>query len=209
MTRATLAPAIQRGVSEHSNMEIHVTESYSPILIRRSWRLSWISQWYPRPWAPWFEGSAFSAHLGNAGGKPGQRCTMRPMRLRDVGPLNIVLPSHANARRNPLETYFTTNGVEIERIVEMDADDGHARPRVQSDWVTTIPALMMTAEIERMRFSVVPLLEPTAPLDLVVIEPMRRTLSDAARAFLEFFVQRRWASTNLWRQYFESSKYRW
>jgi LysR family transcriptional regulator, nitrogen assimilation regulatory protein len=72
---------------------------------------------------------------------PDKKMHLRPMRLRDVGPLKIVLPSHANARR------------------------------------------------------VVPLVEPTAPLDLVVIEPIRRTLSDAARAFLEILRARRWAST--------------
>jgi DNA-binding transcriptional LysR family regulator len=35
MTRATLAHAIQRVISEHPNMKIHVTESYSPILIQK------------------------------------------------------------------------------------------------------------------------------------------------------------------------------
>jgi LysR family nitrogen assimilation transcriptional regulator len=71
--------------------------------------------------------------------------------------------------------------VDIERVVEMDAMMGTLDLVSKSHWVTIIPALMMTAEIDRMQFSVVPLVEPTAPLDLVVIEPMRRTLS-AARA---------------------------
>jgi hypothetical protein len=34
-----------------------------------------------------------------------------------------------------------------------------------------------------MQFSVISIVEPTATLDLVVIEPMRRTLNAAARAF--------------------------
>ena len=103
----------------------------------------------------------------------------------------------------PAETYFTTNGVDIERIVEMDAMMGTLDLVSKSDWVTIIPALMMTAEIERMQFSVVPLVEPTAPLDLVVIEPMRRTLSTAARAFLEILRAEAVGLNNLWRPYFD------
>ena len=53
-----------------------------------------------------------------------------------------------------------------------------------SDWITIIPALLMIAEIEHMQFSVLPLIQPAAPLDLVLIEPMWHTLSAAARAFL-------------------------
>ena len=176
MTRATLAPAIQRVVGEHPNMKIHVTESYSPILIQKVM-------------AAELDFAVVPAFMGSRGLKvehflrtwetlvasPDKKMHLRRTRLRDVGPLKIVLPSHANARRKPLETYFTTNGVDIERIVEMDAMMGTLDLVSKSDWVTIIPALMMTAEIERMQFSVVPLVDPTAPLDLVVIEPMRRT----------------------------------
>ena len=118
-------------------------------------------------------------------------------------PLKIVLPSHANARRKPLETYFTTNGVDIERVVEMDAMMGTLDLVSKSDWVTIIPALMMTAEIERMQFSVLPLVDPTAPLDLVVIEPMRRALSAAARAFLEILRAEAVNLNNLWHPFFD------
>jgi len=204
MTRATLAPAIQRVVGEHPNMKIHVTESYSPILIQKVM-------------AAELDFAVVPAFMGSRGLKvehflrtwetlvasPDKKMHLRRTRLRDVGPLKIVLPSHANARRKPLETYFTTNGVDIERIVEMDAMMGTLDLVSKSDWVTIIPALMMTAEIERMQFSVVPLVDPTAPLDLVVIEPMRRTLSAAARAFLEILRAEAVGLNNLWRQYFD------
>jgi DNA-binding transcriptional LysR family regulator len=85
----------------------------------------------------------------------------------------------------------------------MDAMMGTLDLVSKSDWVTIIPALMMTAEIERMQFSVVPLVDPTAPLDLVVIEPMRRTLSAAARAFLEILRAEAVDLNNLWRPYFD------
>jgi DNA-binding transcriptional LysR family regulator len=123
--------------------------------------------------------------------------------LRDVGPLKIVLPSYSNARRKPLETYSTTNGVDIARVVEMDAMMGTLDLISKSDWVAVIPALMMTAEIERMQFSVLPLVDPTAPLDLVVIEPMRRALIAAARAFLEILRAGAVNLNNLWHPFFD------
>jgi LysR family transcriptional regulator, nitrogen assimilation regulatory protein len=204
MTRATLAPAIRRVVSEHPNLKIHVTESYSPILIQK------VS-------AAELDFAVVPAFTGGRGLKvqhflrtwetlvasPNKKLHLRRMRLRDLGPLKIVLPSPANARRKPLETYFTTNGIEIERLVEMDAMMGTLDLVSNSDWVTVIPALMMTAEIERMLFSVVPIIDPIATLDLVVIEPTRRPLNIAARAFLEIIRSEAVGLNSLWRVYFE------
>jgi DNA-binding transcriptional LysR family regulator len=204
MTRATLAPAIQRVVGEHPNMKIHVTESYSPILIQKV-----LAAELDFAIVPAFVGSRglkvahFLRTWETLVARPDKKLHLRRTRLRDLGPLKIVLPSHANARRKPLETYFTTNGVDIERLVEMDAMMGTLDLVSNSDWVTIIPALMMTAEIERMQFSVIPIVDPTAALDLVVIEPMRRTLNVAARAFLEIIRTEAVGLNGLWRSHFE------
>jgi len=204
MTRATLAPAIQRVLSEHPNMKIHVMESYSPNLIQKV-----LSAELDFAVVPAFTGSRglkvqhFLRTWETLVARPDKKLHLHGMRLPDLGPLKIVLPSHANARRKPLETYFTTNGVEIERWIEMDAMMGTLDLVSNSDWVTVIPALMMTAEIERMQFSVIPIVDPTATLDLVVIEPMRRTLNAAARAFLEIIRVEAVGLNNLWRPYFE------
>jgi LysR family transcriptional regulator, nitrogen assimilation regulatory protein len=204
MTRATLAPSIQRVVSEHPNIRLHVTESYSPILIQKVLSAE-------------LDFAVVPAFVGNRGLKvqhflrtwealvasPDEALHLRGVRLRESGPLKMVLPSHTNARRRSLETYFTSNGVEIERIVEMDAMMGTLDFVATSDWVTVIPALMMTSEIRSMQFSVAPIIDPTAPLDLVLIEPMRRTLNIAARAFLEIVRSEAVRLNNQWRPYFE------
>jgi LysR family nitrogen assimilation transcriptional regulator len=204
MTRATLAPSILRVVSENPNIRLHVTESYSPILIQKVLSAE-------------LDFAVVPAFVGNRGLKvqhflrtweafvasPDAGLHLRGVRLRDFGPLKMVLPSHTNARRRTLETYFTTNGVEIERIVEMDAMMGTLDFVATSDWVTVIPALMMTSEIGSKQFSVAPIIDPTAPLDLVLIEPMRRTLSIAARTFLEIVRSEAVRLNNLWRPHFE------
>lgn len=204
MTRTTLAPSLRRVVSEHPNIRIHVMESYSRILISMILSAE-------------LDFAVVPAFVGNPGLKvqhflrtwetlvawPDETLHLRSVRLREVGPLKIVLPSHSNARRRGIETYFTTNGVEIERIVEMDAMMGTLDFVASSDWVTVLPALMMTSEINSTQFSVAPLIDPTATLALVVIEPRRRALSGAARAFLEIISGEAIRANNLWRPYFE------
>ena len=71
-----------------------------------------------------------------------------------------------------------------------------------SDWITIIPALLMIAEIGRRPWSV-PFIQPAAPLDLVLIEPMWRTLSAAARAFLGILRAEAMELNDRWRAYFE------
>jgi LysR family transcriptional regulator, nitrogen assimilation regulatory protein len=204
MTRATLSPAIQRVVSKHPNMKIHVTESYSPILIQKV-----MAAELDFAVVPAFTGSRslkvqhFLRTWESLVARPDRKLHLRRTRLRDVGPLKIVLPSDANARRGQLETYFATNGVAVESVVEMDAMMGTLDLVANSDWVTIIPALMMTPEIDTMQFSVAPLVDPTAPLDLVVIEPMRRTLRPAGEAFLEILREEAESLNKRWRPYFE------
>jgi LysR family transcriptional regulator, nitrogen assimilation regulatory protein len=204
VTRTTLAPAIKRMAAEHPNIRIHVTESYSPILTQKvlaadldfavvpafGGSRGLKVQHFLRTWETLVAASDKALHL-------------KRLRLRDFGSLKLIMPSHANARRKPLETYFATNGVVIERIVEMDAMMGTLDLVANSDWVTVVPALMMTTEIKTMQFSVIPLVDPTATLDLVVIEPMRRALSGAARAFLDILRAEATFQNNMWRSYFE------
>lgn len=206
MTRATLAPAIRRVMREHPNMMIHVTESYSPILTQKV-----LAGELDFAVVPAFTGSpglkvqhflrTWETLVASADDKLHLRC----VRLREFGPLKIIVPDRANTRRITLETYFTTNGVEIERLLEMDSMMGTLDFVSSSDWVTVLPALMMTIEIERMQVSVRPIIDPTAVLDLVLIEPKRRTLSLAASAFLEIIRNEAIRLNDLWHPYFEGA----
>ena len=205
MTRATLSPAIRRVVSEHPNVRLHVTESYSPILVQKV-----LAAELDFAIVPAFAGSRglkihhFLRTWEALVASPNRKTHLKPTRLRNLGPLKIVLPSHANARRMPLETYFAINGVEVADLIEMDAMMGTLDLVSNSDWVTIIPALMMTPEIHTGQFSVVPIVDPTAPLDLVVIEPMRRTLTAAAGVFLEIIRSEAIRLNNHWCCYFEN-----
>ena len=123
-----------------------------------------------------------------------------------MGRCGVVAPSIANTRRRTLEIYFRTNHVQIERIIELDTMMGSLDFVATSDWVTIVPALMMNGDIASGQYSVRPLTDPTATLDLVLIEPMRSTLSAPARAFLEILRSESIRLNGAWRSYIDEKR---
>jgi LysR family transcriptional regulator, nitrogen assimilation regulatory protein len=107
-----------------------------------------------------------------------------PIQLSTLGGLRLVLPSLVNTRRRRIETYCRTYGVEIARLIEMDAMLGTLDFVARSDWMTILPGIMMAVDDPAGRFLVAPLADPPMALDLVLIEPSRRPLSTAAGEFL-------------------------
>lgn len=110
---------------------------------------------------------------------------MQPVRLADLGPLDIVVPGRTNVRRRRLETYFTTHGVRVRRILEMDAMLGTLELVARSGWVAILPGLICVADAEGLRRHISPITGPELMSDFVVIEPARAALSPQAGLFLE------------------------
>jgi DNA-binding transcriptional LysR family regulator len=185
MTRCTLAPALARFVEAHPNVNVRLTEGYSAMLTQmvRAGDLDFAI-------VPAFPDSAGlksrlflrTPELLVSAAGPLRHGDV--VRLADRGPLKLVLPSKANTRRWTLETYCTTVGAEIVRIIEMDSMFGTLDFVARGDWVTILPALMMDTGATR-GFTVNPVVDPVLALDLVLIEPARRTLASTAALFLE------------------------
>ncbi len=201
MTRCVLAPVLARFIAAHPNMVVRVVEGYSAVLTQQAQ-------------AGELDFAVVPAFSGGAGLKSrlflrtpevlvsSARSALRhlqPVRLADLGPLKLVVPGKANTRRRLLETYFASNGVAIERLLELDAMLGTLDFVGRTDWVTVLPGIMMAEEGEPRLFNVNPIVAPTFSLDLVLIEPSRRSLSAGAEAFLDMLtgeavqLNRRWA----------------
>lgn len=110
---------------------------------------------------------------------------MAPVRLRDLGPMKIVVPQNQNTRRTTIETYFVSCGAQIERFVELDAILGTLDMVLYGNWLTILPGVMFTPLNNQDRFTVNPLCDPPLFTELVVIEPGRRSMTEAAQAFSE------------------------
>lgn len=189
MTRCTLAPALARFVAAHPNVNVHVTEGYSAALTQmvRAGDVDFAI-------VPAFSDPAgvksrlllrtpellVSAAAASA--------LQHPVRLADRGPLKLVLPSRSNTRRGTLETYCATVGAEVTSIIELDTMFGTLDFVARGDWVTILPALMMGPGAT-LGFAVNPIVDPDLTLDLVLIEPARRTLAPPAALFLGMLEQ--------------------
>ena len=110
---------------------------------------------------------------------------MTPIRLKDVGPLNLLLPSPPNTRRRTLDTYLASNGVRVRQVLEIDSMFGALDLIANSDWVSIFPGIMMASDIDRDLFTINVIVEPQLILDLVLIEPMRQPMGPLAETFLK------------------------
>ncbi|QJP14553.1 LysR family transcriptional regulator [Starkeya sp. ORNL1] len=190
MTRSVLAPALARFVEAHPNVVVRVLEAFSNTLTQqvRSGDLAFAIV----PASTGVVGVkttrfAYTPEVLVSGLAAGRR-HMEPIKLADLGPLKIVVPSAQNVRRTNLETYFNATGVQVERLLELDAMMGALDFIASTDWVAILPGLMMaedaTSQAPR-RWTVNPLADPPVGIELVLIEPARRPLIPAAAAFLD------------------------
>jgi DNA-binding transcriptional LysR family regulator len=201
MTRCTIAPALLRFTQEHPNIKVGIVEGYSGALTQmvQSGDLDFAI-------VPAFAGTpglrsrlflstpetlVAAAHCG--------RTHLAPVHMSELGGLKLVMPGPANTRRQTLETYCTSNGVEIANLLELDAMLATLSFVAESDWVAILPAIMMASDAEPHRFTVNPLADPPLMLDLVLVESARHALSVAGEVFLEILNAETQALNNRWK----------
>ncbi len=186
-TRAALAPALKEYVREHPDVKLKIVEGYSAMLTEMVF-----GEELDFAVVPTFEGRiglksrllARDREMLISGKSRGLK-PLVPVRLADLLPLKIVAPGLHNIRRRNLETYFETNGIPVEDMIEMDAMIGTLEFVARSDWVTILPALICVHDLGKSDLVVNPIVKPPLYAEFVVIEPARRTLSVQAQLFLE------------------------
>jgi LysR family nitrogen assimilation transcriptional regulator len=186
-TRAVLPPTLQDFIPAYPDVRLHVVEGYSGLLTDMV-----LADELDFAVVPAFEGQiGLKSRLlvrdreMLLSGPAARRTPLAPVRLRDLGPLKLVVPGRHNVRRRNLETYFQTHGVEIAALLEMDAMIGTLEFVARSDWVTVLPSLISVNDIGTGALTVNPIVDPALHAEFVVIQPARRTLTTQARVFLE------------------------
>jgi LysR family nitrogen assimilation transcriptional regulator len=200
MTRCALAPVLAKFIDTHPNLVVRVVEGYSAVLTQRvqAGELDFAI-------VPAFSGGSGlksrlflrTPELLVSSARSGLK-QLKPIRLSDLGPMKLVVPGQANTRRHLLETYLASNGVRVDRMLELDAMLGTLDFISRTDWMTVLPGLMMADDNEPRLFTINPIVDPPFMLDLVLIEPSRRPISARAEAFLQMLedeavrLNRRW-----------------
>jgi LysR family nitrogen assimilation transcriptional regulator len=203
VTRAVLAPALEKFVGRYPDVRMHIVEGYS----------GWLTEQVQ-------DGDLDFAIVPAAEGRVGLKTRLiardremlvssvsrglkafEPVRLKDCGPLKMLLPSRSNVRRRNMEVYFETHGIEIAAIIEMDAMISTMQFVRTTDWVTILSGLICYADIGRDMGRVMsPIYDPPLMAEFVVVSPARRMLSAQAQLFLEIFEAEIVSIQNVWAQ---------
>jgi LysR family nitrogen assimilation transcriptional regulator len=186
-TRAALAPTLRDFVREHPDVKLRIVEGYSGVLTERV-----LAEELDFAIVPTFEGRiglrsrllARDREMLVSG--PARGLTpLSPIKLADCVPLRVVVPGLPNIRRRNIDTYFQTNGVVVEDMIEMDAMIGTLEFVAATDWVAVLPALICVNDIVRHDLIINPIADPPLYAEFVIIEPARHALSVQARLFLQ------------------------
>jgi LysR family transcriptional regulator, nitrogen assimilation regulatory protein len=186
-TRAALAPVLKGYVEDYPDVKLKIVEGYSNVLTERV-----LAEDLDFAVVPTFEGRvglrsrllARDREMLVSGPRRGLK-PLKPVRLRNVVPLKIVAPGPPNIRRRNLDTYFQTNGVPVEDIIEMDAMIGTLEFVAATDWVAVLPSIICVNDIDRKDLVINPIVDPPLYAEFVMIEPARQTLTVQAQLFLE------------------------
>ena len=187
MTRCMLAPVLSQFAAAHPNIVVRIVEGYSALLTQqvRSGELDFAIV----PALAGLPGLKSRLFLRTpevlVSGPDAPWPHMKPIALAGLGPLKLVLPSKVNTRRMLIETYCGSNGVEIARLIEMDAMLGTLDFVSRSDWLTILPGIMMAVDDPAGRLKINVIADPPMMLDLVLIQPSRRPMSKSAEVFLD------------------------
>src|SRR5215210_2744678 len=186
-TRAALAPTLKDYVRDYSDVKLKIVEGYSNVLTERV-----LAEDLDFAVVPTFEGRvglrsrllARDREMLVSG--PARGLTpLEPVRLRDIVPLRIVAPGPPNVRRRNLDTYFQTNGVPVDDMIEMDAMIGTLEFVAATDWIAVLPSLICVNDSGRSDLVINPIVDPPLYAEFVVIEPARHALTVQAQLFLE------------------------
>ena len=204
MTRCVLAPALANFINLHPNVAVRIVEGYSGVLTRQVA-------------AGELEFAVVPA-FSETNGVRGRHLTRTPevlvarkgsktksigfVRLAELDQLKLVVPGKTNVRRRHLERYFGSNGVRVDRTLELDAMLGTLAFVSQTDWQAILPAIMMADPGDLRVFDLRLIRDPPLNLELVLIEAARRSMSRGAEVFLGLInaemdrLNRYWETTN-------------
>ena len=186
-TRAALPPVLDRFLADHPMIEAQIIEGYSGTLTEMVRAETLDFALVPAGAA---DTGLRVTHLVRdremlVSGPDAGIAHGKPIRLSDLPPLNMIVPTANNVRRAKLEEYFQTHGIKIARLLEMDAMMGTLELVAKGTWVSVLPGLICASDLDGTNRHVSPLDQPPLFGDFVMIEPSRRPLSSQAKLFLD------------------------
>ena len=189
-TRAVLGPALTRFTKDFPNVKITVREAYSGELSRQVVAGELDFAVVPASDANVRLRASLMAtdHEYLVVSSESGIVADGSVRLAELDPLDLVLPSRENARRLKIDQYLSVNGIETGRLMELDSMFTTLDLVARSDWATILPGILCLPDLAGNRRRVIPITGPELSVDYLRIEPMSVPFSDAGQAFYGFLI---------------------
>lgn len=184
-TRAVLGPALTKFVKDYPNVKVSVREAYSGELSRQV-----LAGDLDFAIVPAFDADErlHARVMGvdreylvvSSNSDIGEE---NQVRLADLPPLDLVLPSPENVRRRKIDQFLAKHGVEVRRLMELDSMFTTLDLVATSNWAAILPGILCLPDLDGIRRRVIPITEPNLDVEYLRIEPMSVPLSEAGNAF--------------------------
>lgn len=192
---AGLIPSVVRGllpgflppfVEAYPHINLQLVESFSGTLI--GWLLAQEIDFAVIVEPPRHEG----LDIVNLGGGPAVLISSRtsplrkrqPIRLRDLPPVNLVLPTPRHGLRASIERSISGQDLKVVRTIEMDSVCGMIEFVRRSDWVTILPTVAVLSDMDSEDLVLNPIVDPPMQGQLYLVHLKKAPLSASAQIFI-------------------------
>ena len=123
---------------------------------------------------------------------------MKPVRLDEVAPLKLSVPSATNSLRPKIDAAIRNGEITVERTISIASLSTGLEFLSLTDWSTILPFWICLKELSNERVTVNPIIEPVLDVELALIHPTQRPLSRASRQLHDYFRDELKRSTEEW-----------
>lgn len=125
--------------------------------------------------------------------------SMEPIRLGDVDPLKLSIPSATHSLRPRIEEAIRHGEIRAERTIAISSLSAGLEFVAQTEWSSILPFWIGLKELENRNVTVNPIVEPALGVELALIHLAHRPLSRPARQLYDYFIQELEALTARWK----------
>lgn len=112
---------------------------------------------------------------------------MQPVRLNEIAPLKLSIPSARHSLRPKIEAAIRHGEIVVERTISIASLSTGLEFLSLTDWSTILPFWICLKELGNERVTVNPIIDPILDVELALIHPTQRPLSRASRQLHDYF----------------------